>query len=190
MLPCDFDMLLRHVVPSVFVSRPQQSGLAFIKEDDLWNFGKPQGWGGVWRGSVTAAGVPSDPYLMTGYEHKVLHLSVHSSALTKEQAEEAEELRAKYIRRQRSKGKPEGPVGRLTAPDVDVELSVQVDVLGCAAHPSCPMDWATLTTITIPAAAANTTSYEAYTFAEGFSAHWVRVVSSASVVATAYFHYT
>jgi hypothetical protein len=168
----------------------QQSGLAFIKEDDLWNFGKPQGWGGVWRGSVTAAGVPSDPYLMTGYEHKVLHLSVHSQATSKEEQAEVERLRSKYVRKQVSKGKPDGPVGHLTSLGEDVTMSIQVDVLGCAGHPGCPMDWATLETITIPAAAANTTSYKAYTFESGFSAHWVRVVSSADVVATAYFHYT
>ena len=52
-----------------------QSGLWFGKTDDLWQFGKPSGWGGVWWEDDIKANEPSDPYLMTGFEHKVLHLS-------------------------------------------------------------------------------------------------------------------
>jgi hypothetical protein len=52
-----------------------QSALWFGKTDDLWNFGKPSGWGGPWRETNVKAGEPSDPYLMTGYDKKVLHLS-------------------------------------------------------------------------------------------------------------------
>ncbi len=52
-----------------------QSGLFFGKTDDLWSFGKPSGWGGPWRDSEVKAGRPSDPYLMTGYDAKVLHLT-------------------------------------------------------------------------------------------------------------------
>ncbi|MBN1417592.1 MAG: twin-arginine translocation signal domain-containing protein [Planctomycetes bacterium] len=51
-----------------------QAGLWFGKTDDLWRFGKPQGWGGVWRDSAVEAGVASDPYLLTGFEQKVLHI--------------------------------------------------------------------------------------------------------------------
>jgi len=56
-----------------------QSGLWFGKTDDLWQFGKPTGWGGVWWETPVAAGEPSDPYLMTGFDKKVLHLA-HDSA--------------------------------------------------------------------------------------------------------------
>lgn len=52
-----------------------QSNLWFGKTDDLWQFGKPSGWGGPWWEQEVVAGVPSDPYLMTGFEHKVLHLA-------------------------------------------------------------------------------------------------------------------
>jgi len=52
-----------------------QSGLWFGKTDDLWNFGKPQGWGGPWWEDAVKAGVPSDPYLMTGFDKKTVHLS-------------------------------------------------------------------------------------------------------------------
>ena len=60
------------------VAEPQ-SGLWFGKTDDLWNFGKPQGWGGPWWEDDVKANTPSDPYLMTGFDKKVLHLS-HASA--------------------------------------------------------------------------------------------------------------
>lgn len=56
------------------VGQPQ-SGLWFGKTDDLWQFGKPQGWGGPWWEQEVQAGEPSDPYLMTGFDKKVLHLA-------------------------------------------------------------------------------------------------------------------
>jgi len=43
--------------------------------DDLWKLGKPRGEGGPWRDTVAQAGVPSDPYLMTGYDKKAIALS-------------------------------------------------------------------------------------------------------------------
>ena len=43
--------------------------------DDLWKFGKPRGVGGPWQDSTVRAGVPSDPYLFTGYDRKRLTLS-------------------------------------------------------------------------------------------------------------------
>ncbi len=52
-----------------------QSGLYFGKTDDLWQFGKPSGWGGVWWEDCVTADETSEPYLMTGFDKKVLHLS-------------------------------------------------------------------------------------------------------------------
>ncbi len=52
-----------------------QSGLWFGKTDDLWAFGKPAGWGGPWWETPVSSGEPSDPYLMTGFDRKVLHLA-------------------------------------------------------------------------------------------------------------------
>jgi hypothetical protein len=43
--------------------------------DDLWCLGKPCGTGGPWKDCAVKAGVPSDPYLMSGYDHKHLTLS-------------------------------------------------------------------------------------------------------------------
>jgi hypothetical protein len=52
-----------------------QSGLWFGKTDDLWNFGKPMGWGGPWWEEPVQANVPSDPYLMTSFDNKCVHIS-------------------------------------------------------------------------------------------------------------------
>jgi hypothetical protein len=43
--------------------------------DDLWQLGKARGVGGPWKDTAVRAGEPSDPYLMTGFSEKVLHLS-------------------------------------------------------------------------------------------------------------------
>jgi hypothetical protein len=43
--------------------------------DDLWQFGRPSGRGGPWRGTSVAAGAVSDPYLLRGYENRTLNLS-------------------------------------------------------------------------------------------------------------------
>lgn len=51
-----------------------QSNMWFGKTDDLWSFGKPSGWGGPWWESEVKAGEPSDPYLMTGFDAKCLHV--------------------------------------------------------------------------------------------------------------------
>ncbi|WP_147916823.1 hypothetical protein [Ruania zhangjianzhongii] len=56
-----------------------QSGLWFGKTDDLWSYGKAAGWGGPWWEDEVAADAPSDPYLMTGFDQKVLHLQNHGS---------------------------------------------------------------------------------------------------------------
>ncbi len=50
--------------------------------DDLWKLGKPRGHGGPWKNSVVVAGQPSDPYLMTGYDHKTLTLENHGEVET------------------------------------------------------------------------------------------------------------
>ncbi|MBN2136503.1 MAG: hypothetical protein JW720_01720 [Sedimentisphaerales bacterium] len=52
-----------------------QSGLWFGSIDDLWKMGKPAGWGGPWRQTEVAKGQVSDPFLMTGFDKKVLHLA-------------------------------------------------------------------------------------------------------------------
>ena len=51
-----------------------QAGLWFGKTDDLWSFGKAVGSGGVWYQTPVKAGDWSDPYLMTGFDKKSVHL--------------------------------------------------------------------------------------------------------------------
>ena len=48
--------------------------------DDLWKFGKPTGIGGPWKDSEVRQGVPSDPYLMTGFDEKFLTVSSDKGA--------------------------------------------------------------------------------------------------------------
>lgn len=55
------------------VGQPQ-SGLLFQNIDDLWNYGKPTGWGAVWQDEIVSANTPSDPFLMTGFDKKNIHL--------------------------------------------------------------------------------------------------------------------
>lgn len=43
--------------------------------DDLWKLGKPRGQGGPWSKTPVKSGEVSDPFLMTGYDHKSLLLS-------------------------------------------------------------------------------------------------------------------
>jgi len=59
---------------NLVVGQPQ-AGLWFGKTDDLWSWGRPAGWGGVWWDTPVTAGEPSDPFLMTGFEGKCLHLT-------------------------------------------------------------------------------------------------------------------
>jgi hypothetical protein len=51
-----------------------QAGLWFGKTDDLWNWGKPAGEGGVWLDNNVVAGEPSDPFIMYGFDKKSLHI--------------------------------------------------------------------------------------------------------------------
>ncbi|WPJ97252.1 hypothetical protein SH580_05965 [Coraliomargarita algicola] len=57
-----------------------QSGIWMGKTDDLWQYGKPTGWGGPWWNDEVRSNETSDPYLMTGFDQKVLHLSHKSKS--------------------------------------------------------------------------------------------------------------
>jgi hypothetical protein len=62
----------------VFRARERAPALWFGAFDDLWRLGKPVGVGGPWKETPVAANVPSDPYLMTGFDCKVLTLRHNS----------------------------------------------------------------------------------------------------------------
>jgi hypothetical protein len=121
------------------VGQPQ-SGLWFGSIDDLWEMGKPSGWGGPWTNTAVKAGTASEPFLMTGFDEKVVHLT-HDA-------------------------------------DTMVTFTVEVDFLGDGT-------WVTYETIEVPP-----DGYRYHTFADGFSAHWVRVRVDADCRATVTFVYT
>jgi hypothetical protein len=52
-----------------------QSNLWFGKFDDLLKMGKPSGWGGVWNKENVKAGEPSEAFLCSGFDRRVLHIS-------------------------------------------------------------------------------------------------------------------
>jgi hypothetical protein len=60
-----------------------QSGVWFGMTDDLWKWGRAAGWGGVWRKTAVKAGEASDPFLMTGFDKKVLHLRMAPSGVVR-----------------------------------------------------------------------------------------------------------
>lgn len=60
-------------------SEDHRVGLWFGNVDDLWKMGSPKGEGGPCYNSSLKADHPSDPYLMTGYDHKTVRLSHDSS---------------------------------------------------------------------------------------------------------------
>lgn len=62
------------------VAGQPQSGLWFGKTDDLWNWGKPAGQGGPWWNAAVRKDVPSDPFLMTGFDKKMVHISTDQAA--------------------------------------------------------------------------------------------------------------
>jgi len=58
----------------IITSRDEQFALWAGALDDLWKLGKPRGVGGPWKETQIKAGEPSDPYLMTGFDKKEMHL--------------------------------------------------------------------------------------------------------------------
>lgn len=146
------------------VTGQAQAGMWFGKTDDLFSqFGKPQGWGGPWRNQTVSAGEASDPYLMTGFDKKVLHLTVAGpqpssgcfAAASHRQASEA------------------------------VTFTIEVDFTGTAGPGKVGEQWHPYAQVTVVRGC-----YGFHTFPVGFSAHWVRVRADSACVATAYFHYS
>ena len=60
--------------PHVIRSADGKAALWVGALDDLWQLGKPRGEGGPWRQTRVAAGEPSDPYLLWGYDQRTLTL--------------------------------------------------------------------------------------------------------------------
>lgn len=60
--------------PHVIHSEDGKAALWAGAIDDIWKMGKPRGDGGPWKGTAVNAGGMSDPYLMTGFDKKLLTL--------------------------------------------------------------------------------------------------------------------
>lgn len=69
--------------PHIIQSDDGKAALWVGAIDDIWKFGKPQGVGGPWNATKVKAGLPSDPYLMTGFDKKQLTLSHDSNQSVK-----------------------------------------------------------------------------------------------------------
>lgn len=52
--------------------------LRLMAVDDMWNVGKVRGFGGPWKDTAVKAGVPSDAYLLNGFDRKTLTLKASS----------------------------------------------------------------------------------------------------------------
>jgi hypothetical protein len=52
-----------------------QSNAWFGRWEDLRGFGRPAGWGGPWLHEAVKAGEPSEPFLLAGFERRVVHLA-------------------------------------------------------------------------------------------------------------------
>ena len=65
--------------PHVVRSTDGKCALWIGNVEDLWKLGKPRGKGGPWNDSSIEANIPSDPYLMTGYDRKSLRLAHNSN---------------------------------------------------------------------------------------------------------------
>ncbi|MBK8975741.1 MAG: hypothetical protein IPM29_07430 [Planctomycetes bacterium] len=61
--------------PDAHVRKCGDVGVWVGDVDDLWKLGPPCGRGGPWRDTPVRAGVPSDPYLMTGFDHKTVSIA-------------------------------------------------------------------------------------------------------------------
>ena len=58
------------------IKNPDATAALWLGEiDDLWRMGEPRGNGGPWLATPVTANTPSDPYLMYGYDEKILTLS-------------------------------------------------------------------------------------------------------------------
>lgn len=70
----DYSPHSQHVV----ISKDLQNAVWLGSVDDLWRLGKPTGKGGPWDRTLVKKDIPSDPYLMTGFDSKSILLSHES----------------------------------------------------------------------------------------------------------------
>lgn len=62
------------ILENPFAGR-SQSNLWFGKPEDLKSWGSSNGWGGPWMNDTVKANIPSDAFLINGFEKKMVHLT-------------------------------------------------------------------------------------------------------------------
>ena len=130
------------------ISDDGKAGLWIGDYDDLWKLGKPCGTGGPWKNSEVAAYIPSDPYIMTGYDKKKVQIS-HSAK---------------------------------TPVNFTIEVNFIMNYIAVSDEFG---KWNAYKTFTIQPG-----EQLEFNFPEGFSAHWVRLVTDKGCNASAIFNYS
>ncbi len=74
-----YEFLNKRSAKGMIAAPQSQSNLWFVQPDQLDHFGKLIGHGGVWVNEVVKTAAPSDAFLISGYEHRSLHLSHRGS---------------------------------------------------------------------------------------------------------------
>ena len=154
------------------------------------SWGKPQGWGGPWRNDTCSVGVPSDPFLMTGFDKKVgVWWRGTNISSTLPPAARPILGRARHRVETNERRNPSGLYGRCWAHawrrlGHGEYYTWSQSIVSALKHQS------RLQMGSIDVAAAGSSSYGFYVFPTGFSAHWVRLVTDTTTTCTAIFHYT
>ncbi|MCA9263202.1 MAG: hypothetical protein KDA60_05115 [Planctomycetales bacterium] len=143
-----------------------QSNLWFGRYEELQEWGPANGYGGPWVEDEVAAGQPSSPFLVAGFDRRVLHLALgrrsHSMANPGERHPSENSSAAK----RRDDQTPQ------------VRLTLQVDQHGND-------QWADWKTISL-----EPNGHVSYIFPADFEATWLRIVADSDCVATAFLHQT
>ncbi len=71
----------------LFADAQAGASLWFGNTEDLWLLGKPRGQGGPWLDTPVKPKTPSDPYLMTGFDRKLVKLKHNDAAAVSFQIE-------------------------------------------------------------------------------------------------------
>jgi hypothetical protein len=121
-----------------------QNPMAGVSQSNLWfgapeqlatDFGPAAGWGGVWLGDSIKANQPSDPYLLAGFEQRVLHLAHKSDETVSFTLEIDEKGDGKWKPYTTLKVPANGYVFHVIPPDVKgewIRLTADKDTIGSA----------------------------------------------------------
>ena len=149
-----------------------QSNLWFGKYEDLLEWGPASGWGGPWMNDEVKADTPSEPFLINGFDRRILHLAVGGGDVDFAGVDLTENLNAEVVY----------PAQEKTAPhrksQGDVIFTLEIDVKGNG-------KWREYEYIAVPDG-----GYGFYILPSNLRANWIRLKTDKDCIATAYFHLT